>query len=87
MAYLFLNGPEDHRRPPNNRKRQFLTQQQRIEPADSFVVKVFAELQKIWRREGSQRRTLDHMPSSRQERRRWKRLIRYLSTLAPPEGN
>jgi len=87
MAYLFLHGPEDHRRPPNNRKRQSIRQAQHIESADSFVVELFAQLQRIWRQQGAPHRTFDQMPSSRQERSGWTRLIRYLSTLPPAEGN
>jgi hypothetical protein len=48
-------------------------------------VGIFAELQTIWRRQGTLRRTFDGMPSSRQERSGWKRLIRHLATLPPPE--
>jgi hypothetical protein len=87
MAYLFLHGPEKHWQPLNNRKRQSSRQAQQIETADSFVVEIFAELQRLWRRQGTLRRTFDGMPTSHQEREAWKRLIRYLAKLPPPKDH
>ena len=87
MAYLFLHGPEKHWRPLSNRKRQSSRQAQQIETADSFVVEIFAELQRLWRRQGTLRRTFDGMPTSPQECEGWKRLIRYLAKLPPPKDD
>jgi hypothetical protein len=86
MAYLFLHGPEKHWRPPSNRKRRSFRQAQQIETADSFVVEIFAELQRLWRRQGRLRRTFDGMPTSQQECEGWKRLIRHLGKATAPQG-
>jgi hypothetical protein len=87
MAYLFLHGPEDHRHPAPNRGLHLNEQTQPIERADSFVVLLFAELQAIWRRQGTLRRTFYGMPTSHQEHESWERLIRYLVNLPPPKDH
>ena len=46
--------------------------------ADSAVVALFSGLQKVWRRQGTLRRTYHGMPSSPEERAAWKQLIEYL---------
>jgi hypothetical protein len=70
MRYLFFSNTQGGL----NSKR---------EQADCVVVAIFGELQNAWRRQGRQRTTFDAMQASEQERKCWKRLIRYL-TLPPP---
>ena len=47
--------------------------------ADPVVLTTFVTLQKIWRRQGTLRRTYGGMPSSREERGAWKQLTEYLT--------
>jgi hypothetical protein len=69
MRYLFWPGPD-----PANR-RTAKSKQSYIEKADRSFVAVFAQLQNVWRPQGTLRRTFDGMPTSREERASWKQLI------------
>ncbi len=89
MGLLFRYVPEDdypgkHDRPRNDGNRHRERRAANIEKADGTVVVVFVGLQKVWRRQGTLRRTYDGMPSSREERVGWRQLIQYLSALPPP---
>jgi hypothetical protein len=54
-----------------------------IEQADGAVVAIFRALQNARRQQETRRQTLDRMPASHEERRCWKRLIRYFTNLPP----
>jgi hypothetical protein len=47
--------------------------------ADDTIVAVFSSLQKIWRRQGTLRRTYQGMRSSQEECEAWRQLIEYLT--------
>jgi hypothetical protein len=83
MGYLFQNlddypsanrGIQTRASPLRNRTRPPL----QIE-ADASVIALFRDLQRLWRRQGTLRTTFEGMPSSREERRDWERLIQYLT--------
>ena len=57
-----------------------------IDTADTPVVEVFRRMQKVWRRQGTLRRTYNGMPTSREERESWRQLIQYLTDLPPPRN-
>ena len=83
MRYLFRHGREAYRPLATggaNRPKQYTA---KIDKADSAMVAIFMELQNVWRRQGTLRRTYSGMPSSREERRAWKQLILHLEKLPP----
>jgi hypothetical protein len=55
-----------------------------IAQADYRVVAAFLELQSIWRRQGTLRKTYRDMPCSPAESRAWERLLHHLMQLPPP---
>jgi hypothetical protein len=73
MGYLFY--PNAQVCSGHAAKNSFKTN---IEKAGSAVIAIFMELQVVWRRHDTQRKSV---PVSHQERRCWKRLIRYLAKL------
>jgi hypothetical protein len=75
-SFLFPFAEAD--RPLSARASTSGTKQPIGDAADNAVVALFLGLQKIWRRQGTLRRTYDGMPSSREEREVWKQLIQYL---------
>jgi hypothetical protein len=80
MGYLFWSGSDPANRRTDNSKRRD------VENADRAFVAVFEQLQKVWRRQGTLRRTFNGMPTSREERESWKQLIQYLTDLPPPRN-
>jgi hypothetical protein len=82
MGYLFWGLD---RRSLANRGTRRVKEHLKIEGADKAVLADFMILQSVWRRQSNLRSTFKRMPSSREERKAWKHLIQYLTTLPPPE--
>jgi hypothetical protein len=78
MRYLFFSNARGYYHPAKSGPNLH------IEQADCAVVAIFRELQNAWQRQGRQRTTFDAMQASGEERKCWRRLIRYLTRLPPP---
>lgn len=88
---IIFDHPQDRPQPPppQRRKSQLVEEDERAPPlkrkrskravADPFVLTLFGGLQKLWRRQGTLRRTHGGMRCSPEEAELWKQLSRYLT--------
>jgi hypothetical protein len=90
MGIIFDN-PQDRPQPPRPQRRRLIEEEERAPPlkrgpqrgkqavADPVVLTLFVGLQKLWRRQGTLRRTYGGMRASPDEAELWQQLARYLT--------